>query len=117
MPHHWPFRRRLWRGARSVLPCLPVQRRGRAQHGRAQHANMELWRGVRVSEWHSREVRDGLRRASMWAKLRTLYWIRVRSAAEQQALRETVLALRDELFEMESEELDFFRHSRLSLSF
>ena len=53
----------------------------------------------------------------MRAKLRTLEGLRMACPAEQQWLRETVLAVSTQLDEMEAEELNFFRCSRLSLLF
>jgi hypothetical protein len=76
---------------------------------------MQTFRSVSVSEWHQREVRDGLRRATIRDKLRMLPGLRLACPAEQQALHETVLAVRTLVDEMDAEELDFFRRGRLCL--
>ena len=108
MPDHRQLRRRLWPGARWVTRRLPVLQRGRAHPG-----GMQTFRSVSVSEWHQREVRDGLRRATIRDKLRMLQGLRLACPAEQQALHETVLAVRTLVDEMDAEELDFFRRARL----
>ena len=110
MLDHWQLRRRLWLGARSVRGRLLVLR-----SGRAQPAGMAMFRSVHVSEWHQREVRDGLRRATMRDKLRTLQGLRLACPAKHQTLYDTVRALLTQLDEMDAEELDFFRRGRLCL--
>ena len=83
--------------------------------GQRSFAGMRTFRSLSVSDWHQHEIRDGLSRATMRDKLRTLQRLPLAAPAQQQALRETVLALLTELDVMDETELEFFRRSRLSL--
>ena len=109
----WQFRRlrrKLWLGAQSIRGRLPILKRRRPVRSR-----LMTHRSIGVEDWCQREMRDGMRRATMRDKLSTMKQLRVASPGDRQWLHNTVLELLRELDDMQAEELNFARRASLCL--
>ena len=109
----WPVRRlrcNLWRGADSIKGRLPILKRRRLVR-----CPLVTHRSVRLEDWRQREMRDGVRRATMREKLGAMKHLLV-SSIDRQWFHNTALELLRELDDMHAEELNFFRRSSLTIS-
>ena len=103
----WPVRRlrcNLWRGADSIKGRLPILKRRRPVR-----CPLVTHRSVRLEDWRQCEIRDGVRRATMRDKLKTMKQLLVASLGDRQWLHNTVLELLRELDDMQAERTELLQ--------